>query len=80
MYLTDFMTLARAFSNLGDAMMTQAEYFAADGRDEDQLNSNALRYIKDWVQDVRREALSSDDEELAQDCWEMLEQIDEYLG
>lgn len=79
MDLRDLLLTCREFANLGWSVQEQLEYFADGGRDEDQLNGNAVRMIQSFMEDVKDRVRDSEDP-VVEDVDSLLEDIKEYFA
>lgn len=77
MRLDQIAELAREYRNMGDSVTEQLHEFMDD--DGASLNANAVRMFQRWTKDVHHAAQRSHDEELVEDCEDLLDRIDHYL-
>jgi hypothetical protein len=76
MKVSEFLSLARSVMRQGDAITEQLDAVVAGQPLEDQ-NPNALRIISF---EILRELALVEDEELAEDAFDLMERIDTYLA
>lgn len=76
MDVTEFLEVCDLFAGLGDAVGSQLMYFAEGGRNDDQLNSNALKRAQDRF---LREAIRISRGEIREGLVELNQEIEDYL-
>jgi len=73
MTLEELIRLSKSYANLGGAIQEQLDTVVEDDMNEDNINLNALDYIRGWLQDA-----DGIDPELSDDIGDVLDRIHDY--